>query len=282
VGNKTKQNPKDDERGNSSGLATLTRQYLVVYAIVMGSLHVIIHSGRSMLIIFLQGPIGYRAHMCILYIENSTLSRRGWLQFSSSQVSSLQDWQLLWWVYGRTNSTLTGDLEYIHFTHNLYRSGRRRLCLVFCLTYTLACACITIPSVPTLLLGRVLGGTSTSILFSAFESWLISASTSAGLPSADLSTIMGRATVINGLVATGAGVVSNKLVAATNDFKAPFVASAIFLMLAWFVIRETWVENYGSGGGVVDHDVFQIKRLGRAWNIVRRGMSQVIYLSRLS
>jgi hypothetical protein len=87
---------------------------------------------------------------------------------------------------------------------------------------------------------------------------------------------MGRATVVNGLVATGAGVLSNELVAATNNFLAPFVASAILLILAWFVIRGTWSENYGSGGGVVDHDVFQIKRLGRAWNIVRRGMFHTV------
>jgi hypothetical protein len=84
---------------------------------------------------------------------------------------------------------------------------------------------------------------------------------------------MGRATLINGLVATGAGVVSNKLVAMTNNFIAPFVASATLLVLAWFVIRGTWSENYGGGGGIVDHDVFQIKRLGRAWDIVRRGVS---------
>ena len=84
---------------------------------------------------------------------------------------------------------------------------------------------------------------------------------------------MGRSTLINGLVATAAGVVSNKLVAATNNFIAPFVASAVLLMLAWTVIRGTWAENYGSGGGVVDHDVFQVKRLGRAWDIVRRGVS---------
>lgn len=85
---------------------------------------------------------------------------------------------------------------------------------------------------------------------------------------------MGRATLINGLVATGAGVVSNKLVAATSNFISPFVASAILLILAWFVIRGTWSENYGGGGGIVDHDsdLFQIKRLRRAWNIVRRGM----------
>ena len=84
---------------------------------------------------------------------------------------------------------------------------------------------------------------------------------------------MGRATLINGFVATGAGVVSNKLVAATDNFQAPFVASAILLVLSWFVIRGTWSENYGGGGGVADQDLFQINRLGRAWNIVRKGIS---------
>ena len=87
---------------------------------------------------------------------------------------------------------------------------------------------------------------------------------------------MGRATLINGLVATGAGVVSNKLVAITDNFKTPFIASAILLVLAWFVIRGTWSENYGGGGGVVDPDVFQINRLGRAWNIVHRGTYRIV------
>ena len=118
-----------------------------------------------------------------------------------------------------------------------------------------------------------MGGVSTSILFSAFESWLISASTSSGVASSDLSTIMGRATLLNGLVATGAGVVSNQLVGFTSSFVSPFIASAALLILAWFVIRGTWTENYGSGGGQADSDLFQVKRLGQAWSIVKRGAS---------
>lgn len=147
------------------------------------------------------------------------------------------------------------------------------MCLAFCITYTLACGCITIPWTPILLLGRLMGGVSTSILFSAFESWLISASSSAGVASSDLSTIMGRATLLNGLVATGAGVVSNQLVGFTSSFVSPFIASAALLILAWVVIRGTWTENYGSGGGQADSDLFQVKRLGQAWSIVRRGKS---------
>jgi len=128
-----------------------------------------------------------------------------------------------------------------------------------------------VPSTPVLLCGRVLGGVSTSILFSAFETWLISSANSVALPSADLSTIMGRAPLINGLVATGAGVVSNQLVGATKNFVSPFVASGALLILGWAVIRGTWVENYGRKGATGETDVFQVKRLGSAWHIVRGG-----------
>lgn len=122
-------------------------------------------------------------------------------------------------------------------------------------------------------MGRILGGISTSILYSAFESWLISSSTSLALASSDLSTIMGRATLLNGFVATTAGIVSNQLVATTTSFASPFVASAALLVLAYVVIRGTWIENYGGGGGGVSlsTDPLQLKRLRQAWRIVRDG-----------
>jgi len=150
-------------------------------------------------------------------------------------------------------------------------SGRRRLCLIFCVSYTLTCICILFPVFPILVLGRVLGGISTSILYSAFESWLISSSTSLALLSSDLSTIMGRATLVNGFVATTAGIVSNQLVVNSMSFASPFVASALLLMLGYVVIRGTWIENYGGGGGSTSlgTDPLQLKRLGQAWRIVR-------------
>ncbi|KDR79837.1 hypothetical protein GALMADRAFT_62352 [Galerina marginata CBS 339.88] len=214
-------------------MASLTRKYLMVYAIVMGA-------------DWLQGPYVYS-----LYREQ--------YQFPERLVAVL-------FVTGFISAGLAAPLVGVWADQH----GRRKLCLVFCVTYTLACVCIMVPYLPILLCGRVLGGVSTSILFSAFESWLISASTTAGLPSADLSTIMGRATLINGFVATGAGVVSNQLVAMSGNFVSPFVASGALLMLGWVAIRGSWVENYGGGGGKADEDMFQIKRLGTAWRIVRQ------------
>ncbi|KAJ6624257.1 DUF791-domain-containing protein [Mycena sp. CBHHK59/15] len=219
--------------GSAGALAALTRQYLVVYAIVMGA-------------DWLQGPYVYS-----LYREQ--------YQFPERTVAVL-------FVTGFISAGLAAPLIGVWADQH----GRKRLCLIFCATYTSACLCILVPFLPVLLFGRVLGGISTSILFSAFESWLISASTSHALPQADLSTIMGRATLVNGLVATGAGVVSNQLVGFTGSFGAPFIASGALLIVGWAVIRGTWVENYGGGGGSGEAgDPFQLQRLRQALRIVR-------------
>lgn len=155
-------------------------------------------------------------------------------------------------------------------------SGRKKLCLVFCITYLFTCFCITIRYLPVLFLGRLAGGISTSILYSAFESWLLSAANSMTIPPSDLSTIFGRATLVNGFVATGAGVVSNQLVSVTHSYASPFVASGGLLGLAYLVIKASWTENYGGGGGTASlnsSDPLQLKRLSQAWRFVRNGQS---------
>jgi len=143
--------------------------------------------------------------------------------------------------------------------------------MVFCVTYAVTCMCITVPSLPVLFFGRVLGGLSTSILYSAFESWLVSSSNNLALPQSALSNTLARATLVNGIVAAIAGVVSNKLVSTTFTFKSPFIASGLLLVLAWVVINRTWHENRGGASTGDDGGIFQLRRLGQAWNIVRSG-----------
>ena len=161
--------------------------------------------------------------------------------------------------------------------------GRKRVCLAFCVSYALSCALIQFPSLPILFAGRALGGLSTSILFSAFESWLVSAAGQYGVTQADLSGILGRATLVNGFVATAAGVISDQLVQigtksaeAAHDghgaYRAPFMASGVLLAIAWVVIRATWGENYG--GAVSAAPSGEMKKLAQAWKLVRQGELQ--------
>lgn len=55
-----------------------------------------------------------------------------------------------------------------------WRSGRKRAALTYCITYALGCATKHVNSFWVLAAGRVLCGIATSLLFSAFESWLVS------------------------------------------------------------------------------------------------------------
>lgn len=45
--------------------------------------------------------------------------------------------------------------------------------MTYCITYILSCITKHSPQYKVLMLGRVLGGIATSLLFSAFESWLV-------------------------------------------------------------------------------------------------------------
>ncbi len=52
-------------------------------------------------------------------------------------------------------------------------SGRKKAALLYVVTYTLSCFTKHSPDYWVLMVGRVLGGIATSLLFSAFESWVV-------------------------------------------------------------------------------------------------------------
>ncbi|OAQ86144.1 glucokinase [Purpureocillium lilacinum] len=99
-----------------------------------------------------------------------------------------------------------------------------------------------------LLLGRVLGGISTTLLFSVFETWLIA---EFHRPGADrsgitLDKIFGRMTLVSSTVAIVSGVAGDALVEATGTRIWPFAASSLSSMVAGFLILVLWRENYGN------------------------------------
>ncbi|GJJ13153.1 hypothetical protein Clacol_007404 [Clathrus columnatus] len=81
---------------------------------------------------------------------------------------------------------------------------------------------------------------------------------------------MGTATLVNGLVATFAGIFSNHIVERSQSFKTPFYASSVSLLLGWLAIQFLWDENYGSDAVT---GLFQGKRLWTAFGILKRAQS---------
>ena len=127
------------------------------------------------------------------------------------------------------------------------RYGRKRACLLYCLTYGLSCATKHSPNYWMLMLGRVLGGIATSLLFSAFESWLVAEHHKQGFDEHLLSSTFSKAVFIgNGLTSIASGLLSNALVVTLAlGPVVPFDASAAALAIAALLIGMQWNENYG-------------------------------------
>jgi MFS transporter, MFS domain-containing protein family, molybdate-anion transporter len=128
------------------------------------------------------------------------------------------------------------------------RSGRKKAALTYVLVYSLGCFTKHSSSFSVLLGGRLLCGVATSLLYSAFEAWLVAEHMKRGYEPDLLGGTFARAVLVgNGLVAIVAGLVAQTLVGA---FKlgpvAPFDAAAAVLAAGGVVIASTWTENYGD------------------------------------
>ncbi|GMF11731.1 unnamed protein product [Phytophthora lilii] len=95
-----------------------------------------------------------------------------------------------------------------------------------------------------LLAGRVLGGISTSLLFSAFESWMVTEHRARGFAEYYLGKTFALGSEINGIVAVIAGLVAQVAADEFGDIGPFRVAVFVTALAAAFVFF--WGENYGS------------------------------------
>lgn len=95
-----------------------------------------------------------------------------------------------------------------------------------------------------LLFGRVLGGLSTSLLFTAFESWMVSEHRRRGFKEEWLASTFAWSSAGNGIMAILAGIFAQVAADISGDI-GPFQL-AIALTVVTLVLIFFWKENYGS------------------------------------
>lgn len=122
--------------------------------------------------------------------------------------------------------------------------GRKLGCIVYLIIEVVVNVFEHFNNFPLLLAGRVMGGVSTSLLFSAFETWMVSEHRKRGFPEGWLADTFGTASFINGLSAIIAGICA-QLVADRLGEIGPFQAAIALTVLALFFV-VFWEENYGS------------------------------------
>ena len=123
--------------------------------------------------------------------------------------------------------------------------GRKRGCVLYCVLEIIINLLEHTPNFKLLLAGRVMGGMSTSLLFSVFESWYITAHRQRGFPEELIQQTFSLASVGNGLVAVSAGVLA-QLAADVAGEIGPFQLAIALTVLALVLILAFFDENTGG------------------------------------
>jgi MFS transporter, MFS domain-containing protein family, molybdate-anion transporter len=225
-GNNTHAEQEQLDAEQAKNFSGFQKQFLFVYLIMMAA-------------DWLQGPYVYElyAHYGFSRADNGILFIAG---FGSSLV------------FG----TWAGPLA--------DRYGRKLCCLLYGVSYTLSCFTKHIPNFQVLMVGRLLGGFATSILWSAFESWMVSEHINRKFPKKDVEQTFGLMFMWNGLVAIASGFLAQIVVAVFKHPVAPFDLSALFLISGSIFIYFSWPENYG------DESVPMIQQFSEAYSAIRK------------
>eukprot|EP00045_Choanoeca_perplexa_P006238 m.52941 g.52941 ORF g.52941 m.52941 type:complete len:441 (-) comp13533_c0_seq1:973-2295(-) len=206
------------ETGSKSApFKAFQKQYLVVYGLMVAA-------------DWVQGPYVFRLYQYYGFnvAENGLLFVAG---FGSSMI------------FG----TLAGSVADTY--------GRRMGAYLYVGAYVLSCLTKHINHFYVLILGRVLGGLATSLLFTVFEAWMVSEHAQQQHQQAWLQSTFSFMSIVNGLVAILSGW-GAEFVAVTFDTPlAPFDLSIVLLLLGAGYVYATWSENYGDTSARVDSNL---------------------------
>jgi hypothetical protein len=140
------------------------------------------------------------------------------------------------------------------------KCGRRKFAILYCLIYFGHCATKHWGMFGMLMLGRVLGGISTSLLFSVFDSWLVSESQREGFDGEQLGNTFSLAYFGSSVAAIAAGQfgeLAANLAPLTSigggmyygGYITPFDLANVCLVLCMLYVSTYWSENYGQSHG---------------------------------
>jgi MFS family permease len=144
-----------------------------------------------------------------------------------------------------TTGFLAGAISALFVGSLADRYGRRTACLAYCVITALSLFSVLSDNVKVLFAGRVLGGLSTTLMYTVFEAWMVTEYHQRNLEHSGLKigTIFGRMITLSGISAIVAGVVGEYLVEFTRTKTAPFMASAVCMGAAFTIIWKEWVRR---------------------------------------
>merc|ERR1719320_359329 len=89
------------------------------------------------------------------------------------------------------------------------KMGRKKACIAYTIIYSLACVCKHFRNFRVLMLGRLFGGTATALLYTVFESWMVSHHKTNKWADELLGSTFTKSGQLNGIMAVVAGVLAS-------------------------------------------------------------------------
>lgn len=145
------------------------------------------------------------------------------------------------------------------------KMGRKKAATLYCLIYIGSCLTKHFANYWMLMLGRFLGGIATSLVYSVFESWMVSEHSARGFDEDWMKDTFSKAMLGNSLVAILSGIVAQYVAGIAQlhplsdgssmyvgGSTAPFDVALFFLLLCLFQITTTWNENFGQSKSADD------------------------------
>ena len=97
-----------------------------------------------------------------------------------------------------------------------------------------------------LITSRIIGGITTNLLFSVFESWLVSEHRSRGFEEEKLEIILRDSTIVSNSAAILSGYLAHCL-ASNFGTVGPFQGAVFLTCVALVLVGIMWTENFGTG-----------------------------------
>jgi len=142
------------------------------------------------------------------------------------------------------------------------RFGRKRNIMLYGVLYGISCVLMHSSDFNVLVVGRLLGGCATSILYSSFEAWMIHEHNDAAYPIEWLSHTFQIMTLGNSLSAILGSLLALTVVhifhGPDSSYTAPFDVSFVILVVGVVCTSVTLPENYGNQNALGGIKAYQI------------------------
>jgi len=125
------------------------------------------------------------------------------------------------------------------------RIGRKKAAMMYCVLEIGINLMEQYPLFIGLIFSRVIGGITTNLLFSVFESWLLTEHRKQGFAEEKLEVILRDSTIVSNSAAIVSGYIAHSLAASFGPV-GPFEGAVTFTWCALLLVAMLWTENYGS------------------------------------